>query len=51
MVFQTETGRRYFTESCKKITIYATITDRYIPSMFTITIIDSIYLSVFDREF
>jgi hypothetical protein len=44
-----ENDRRYFTESCKTITTHATITDRYIPSVFTITITDGIYLSVFDR--
>jgi hypothetical protein len=44
-----ETGRRYFTESCKTITTHATITDGYIPSVFTITITNGIYMSVFDR--
>ena len=33
-----ETGRRYFTESCKTITTHATITDGIYPSVFTITI-------------
>ena len=48
---QMETGRRYFTESCNKITIHGTITDIYIPSVFTITITDILYPSGFDREF
>jgi len=47
MTLQTEPGRRYFTESCKKITTHATITDRYIPSMFTITVIDGIFRRYF----
>ena len=44
-----ETGRRYFTESCQTIITHATITNGYILSVITITIIDGIYLSVFDR--
>jgi len=46
-----ETGRRYFTESCKNITTDATITDGYILSVITITIADGYIPSVFDREF
>ena len=44
-----ENGCRYFTESCKTITTHATITNGYIPSVFTITITNGIYLSLFDR--
>jgi hypothetical protein len=38
-----EPSRRYFTESCKKITTHATITDGYIPSVFTVDITDEIF--------
>jgi hypothetical protein len=44
-----EHSRRYFTESCKKITAHATITDDVIPSVFTIDITDIYILSVFYR--
>jgi len=49
MALPTEPVCRYFTESCQTITTYAIITDENIPSVFTITITDGIYLSVFDR--
>jgi hypothetical protein len=49
MALQMEPDRQCFTESCKKITTHATITNGYIPSVFTITITDGIYASVFDN--
>jgi len=48
---QMKPGCRYFTKSCKQITTHATITDKYIPSVFTIAITDGLYPSVVYREF
>jgi len=40
MTLQMEPSRQYFTESCKKTTTHATITDKYIPLVFTVDITD-----------
>jgi hypothetical protein len=51
MTLQTEPSRQYFTKSCKKITTHATITNGYIPLVFTIDITDETYMSVMYIEF